>query len=212
MNNWRIDLFRKRIRPPHGSSFATRKEPANHAKGRESEALGMAITRPIIDLRPMDESQSSHATCDPGLFADFRVIRGHRLVRVGSMLLEIGVSAALLGTLLVIINQSLVALKRQHRLADRRFVAQEVLENQLAAATQLSYATLTAEKLDALRLSEFATAKLPHAELQAELSQETEPVAAKRITLRLSWQDQPDQTQKPLTLTAWVFPPLEAHE
>ncbi len=129
--------------------------------------------------------------------------------RRGSMLLEVIVSAGMLGTLLVTINQTLVQLQRQTRFADRQFVARQTLENLLEEFTHRSWSELNGPSVDKLTLPEWAQAKLPAARLVGEVAEESDPVPAKRITLWLGWQNGPGVKQKPCALTTWVYQPLE---
>lgn len=129
-------------------------------------------------------------------------------VRHGSMLLEVIVSAGMLGSLLVTINQTLVQLHRQTRFADRQFVARQTLENLLEEYAHRPWSELNGASLDKLTLPEWGRAKLPAARLGGEVAEESDPVPAKRITLRLGWQNAPGVKQKPCVLTTWVYPPL----
>jgi hypothetical protein len=131
--------------------------------------------------------------------------------RSGSTLLELLVSAALLASLLVIINQSFIALRRQSRLVDRRFVAQQVLENVLEEFCQRPWETLSTESVQQIRLPDFADGKLPHCDIYGEVVDETDPVLVKRVVLRLGWSDYPGQPPQSIALTAWAFP-LEGYE
>ena len=151
----------------------------------------------------------------PVIFAPARTAwtRGATTIRVprqpparrGSMLLEVIVSAAMLGTLLVTINQTLVQLQRQTRFADRQFVAQQTLENLLEEFTQRPWSEMTSASVDKIKLSDFTQAKLPAARLGGEVALQSDPVPAKRITLRLNWQNVPGVEQRPWSLTTWVY-------
>ncbi len=130
---------------------------------------------------------------------------GSPCCRRGSMIIELVVSSVLLATLLVTISQVLVLLHRQTRLADRRFVAQQVLENLMEEFSSRPWNELSTAAIPELTLPEEAQAKLPHVALGGEVVDETDPTAAKRISLRLAWQDFPGADQEPLVLTTWVF-------
>lgn len=125
--------------------------------------------------------------------------------RRGSMLVEVTVSAALLATLLIIINQVIVQLHRQTKLVDRHLLAQQTLENSLEDAIRIPWSALTSDSLAKLELPEFAREKLTQAVLSGEVSEEEDPVLAKRVTLRLSWRGATGSLRRPLVLTTWVY-------
>jgi type II secretory pathway pseudopilin PulG len=127
--------------------------------------------------------------------------------RSGSILLELLVSAALLASLLVIVNQSFVGLRRQSRLVDRRFVAQQVLENVMEEYTQQSWDTLSTESIQKITLPELAVEKLPHCKITGIVVDESDPVLAKRIILRLLWDNHPGRPSQSIGLTSWSFAP-----
>jgi len=135
--------------------------------------------------------------------------------RRGSMLIEVTVSAALLATLLILINQVVVQLHRHTQLVDRHLLAQQTLENLLEDAIRTPWPSLTSDTLAKLELPEFARKKLPQAVLsadvaeaditEADISEKGDPVLAKRVTLRLSWQGASGNPRPPLVLTTWVY-------
>jgi type II secretory pathway pseudopilin PulG len=127
--------------------------------------------------------------------------------RSGSILLELLVSAAMLASLLVIVNQSFIGLRRQSRLVDRRFVAQQVLENVMEEYTQQSWDKLSTESIQEITLPELAVKKLPHCKVTGKVVEESDPVLAKRIILRLLWDNYPGQPPQSIALTSWSFPP-----
>jgi len=120
-------------------------------------------------------------------------------------MLEVIVGAALLGTLLIVINQILVRLHTQTAMVDRHLVAQQTLENLLEEFSSRDWAELDATALSALEIPAWAASKLPQAALEGKLVEVTEPATAKRITLRLRWQSDSGAQRRPLTLTAWVY-------
>ncbi len=122
------------------------------------------------------------------------------------MLLEAVVSVGLLGTLFVTIGQVVVLLHRQSGLADRHFVAQQTLENLLEQFTHHPWSEISTVRIDQLELPSYALSKLPNAVLRGEVTDESEPIPAKRITLRLGWRNGPEGASKPLILTTWIYP------
>lgn len=128
-------------------------------------------------------------------------------LRRGSMLIELGVSAAMLTAMLVILSQVIVQLHRHTKLVDRQLAAQQLLENMLEEAVRTPWKTLTTETLAGLKLPKNAQTSLRDAKLSSEVSTEAAPALAKRVTLRLTWQGSPSKTQPPLVLTTWVYKP-----
>ena len=125
--------------------------------------------------------------------------------RRGSMLVEVTISAGLVATLLIIISQLVVQLQRQTKLVDRHILAQQTLENLLEDAVRAPWSSLTSEMLAKLELPETALAGIPLAELSGEVFEEQNPVQAKQVTLRLSWQRVAGIPSRPLILTTWVY-------
>lgn len=125
--------------------------------------------------------------------------------RRGWMLLELFVSIFLLATLLVLINQSLVMLHHQARLANRRFIAQQVLENLMEESLLIPWQSLSTATVQELDLPPFALEKLPGCQLEAEVRDSQEPIPAKQITFRLNWPARNNPRQKPVALTTWTY-------
>ncbi len=135
-----------------------------------------------------------------------------RVSRRGSMMLEVIVSAALLATLLIVINQILVRLHAHTALVDRHLVAQQTLENLLEEFSSRDWAEIESASINALKLPAVASSKLSQAVLEGEVVEEAEPVVAKRITMRLRWQSVSGIERRPLTLTTWVYQRVEANQ
>jgi hypothetical protein len=92
---------------------------------------------------------------------------------------------------------------------NRRFIAQQALENVLEEYSQQPWEAITAESVQKINLPDFAADKLPRSEVSGEVVEETDPVQAKRIVLRLAWSDYPGQTPQTIALTTWSFPAEE---
>lgn len=128
--------------------------------------------------------------------------------RRGSLLLEISVAAALLGSLLVIINQMAVRVHRQTAITEQHYVAQQTLQNLLEQLTAEDFQAVSNESIDALSLSSLAQAKLPAGRITGEVVVEENPVPAKRLTLHLYWLREAE-AEFSTSLTTWVYQPLE---
>lgn len=131
-----------------------------------------------------------------------------RSSRRGTMLVEIIVSAAMLGTLLIIINQMVVRLHKQSAALDKHRFAQVTLENLLEEFTALEWSEISTESISQLSLSDLAKSKLHQVTLEGDVELEQEPVPAKRVQLRMSWQGESGVAQS-LGLATWVFQSVE---
>ena len=131
--------------------------------------------------------------------------------RAGALIHDACVSAAMLAALMYGVNQIVVRLHRQTALVDQHYVAQQALENALEDFTASTWEDLNSVGINEIVLSDSTKAKLPQANLQGEVREEPEPVPAKRITLRLTWQDAAERERPPLTLTTWVYQPAESN-
>lgn len=138
--------------------------------------------------------------------------RGYlRRPRRGSLLVEISVAAALLGSLLVIINQMAVRVHRQTAITEQHYIAQQTLQNLLEQITAEDFQTVSTESVDSLSLSLLAQAKLPAGRITGEVVFEEKPIPAKRLTLHLHWLRVAD-AEFSTSLTTWVYQPLEAEQ
>lgn len=126
-------------------------------------------------------------------------------LRCGSMMIEMVIGTALLAALLVIVSQVIVRLQTQTKAVDKHFVAQQTLENLLEEFTAQDWQEITNASVTDLKLPEWVKSKLQQAVLTGEIAEEVEPVAAKRITLRFSWQGASGKQRRPLSLTTWVY-------
>lgn len=124
--------------------------------------------------------------------------------RSGTMLVEIVVSAAMLGSLLIIINQMVVRLHKQTAALDNHRFAQVTLDNLLEQFTSQEWEGIETESISRLPLSELAQAKLYNVALEGDVELEIESVPAKRVRLQLTWQGESGVTQK-LSLATWIF-------
>lgn len=135
---------------------------------------------------------------------------GGAACRRGALLLEVIVSAGLLTAMLAAVNQVLVRLHAQSKLVERRVAAQETLENMLEEYTIRPWDEIQTDTIAELVLPEWVQEKLPEFEVTGSVTQQADPVAAKRVTLRLSWREPTGVRRRPLSLTTWVFRPTES--
>lgn len=123
----------------------------------------------------------------------------------GTTALEVIVSFTLLSSVLafatplVVRHTRLLAGQRHYRLA------LDELSNQLERLSALPTAELSARAQE-ITPSEFLAARLPGAELQAQL---TPADPGQRLTLQITW-DEPGRREAPLALSTWIVPPARS--
>jgi hypothetical protein len=93
----------------------------------------------------------------------------------------------------------------QHVAADRRTLALETVQNVAEQVGNIPWAELTPETAGRLTVPEAVKAYLPEAKLAATVTDLQEPVAAKRVTIQLTWNAPNGLTARPVKLTVWSF-------
>jgi hypothetical protein len=127
-----------------------------------------------------------------------------RSTRVGTSSLELLIAFTLLAS--VIAFATPLAVKHSRLLAGQRNyrVALDELSNQVDRAALLSGAELR-EAVASIEPSDFAAARLPGVKIYGQLESID---AGQRLTLSLSWEDQPPGVP-PLSLATWIAPRAE---
>jgi hypothetical protein len=121
-------------------------------------------------------------------------------------LLEITLAAGLLGVLMTVSVQMLRVMGDRQRAAERRATALQAAQ---ALAEQLEnrpWDQLTANAADEISIPEVVARHLPGAKLSVTVTEESEPVVAKRVQLELQWNGPRGQPVAPIRLTTWSFP------
>ena len=127
--------------------------------------------------------------------------------------MELAVAGVLLGTLLVVCLQLLMATAAMRKSVEQRQLAIIEVGNVMERVAARRWAELTPQAAAAERLSPSTRDRLPGAELKVELSEQTwrqvgnlpQLPAAKRITVSLRWQDRAGQYLPPVTVTTWRY-------
>ena len=117
--------------------------------------------------------------------------------------IEVAISAAMVGVLLLLVSQLLVLLKRHSQAAERHALAMQTVENSLEEFTARPWNEIDAARLAELRLPESIVKRWPDAKLSGEVAESPEPTPAKRIVLKLTLT--PDLHAPPARLATWVF-------
>jgi hypothetical protein len=121
------------------------------------------------------------------------------------MLLEMFVSCALLGVLLVICLEMVAAMAAQRRTADQRQMAVIEVGNVMERLAARGFDDLTPRTVAAERLPAAVAEKLPGAELKVEVSNGSADPAAKRIVVALRWKDRAGVLLPPVRLVTWKW-------
>ncbi|MDZ4783865.1 MAG: prepilin-type N-terminal cleavage/methylation domain-containing protein [Planctomycetia bacterium] len=125
----------------------------------------------------------------------------------GFTLLECVVAAGMLMVVMGLAAQLFAWDARERREVWRRQVAQQEAANLMEQLTAQMPSELTAETLEALRISTESSAWLPHGTLQATATEVTAPAAGRRIELQITWEHASGEPAAPVRLVGWVFGP-----
>jgi type II secretory pathway pseudopilin PulG len=125
--------------------------------------------------------------------------------RCGFTILELTVSAIMLGAILAVAMKFFTTIGAQHRTVRRQQLAIRELANVMEGIAALPWDRLTPEGLRQTQLSEVARQGLPSAELAVEITQPDGEPQAKRIAVQIRWQDRPDLPPRPLRAASWRY-------
>ena len=122
----------------------------------------------------------------------------------GFLLLEMIVSLILLGTAMAIIVPTLGWMGVQNRLSLQKQEAVQILHNLMEELATRPYEELTPETAEKIELPEALRSQLPGAKLEVEITEPDTQPPAKRIRMRLVWNQRSGMPLSPIRLTAWV--------
>jgi hypothetical protein len=125
--------------------------------------------------------------------------------RRGMTLLELAVACTLLGTLLVVCLQLLLATAAQRRAADQRQLALVEVGNVMERVAARRWDDLTSKTLDGGKPSGWLGERLPGAELKIEVTAPSGEPIAKRITVSLRWQDRNGRYLPGVKIVTWRY-------
>ncbi len=129
-----------------------------------------------------------------------------RTRRPGYGLAEVAMALMLLMAAMTFTVKALGLVAAERKSADRRLYAGLAVSNVLERATSLPFADVSEENVRAIAEAAHAEQALPGANWQVTVVAESSgPLAAKRISLRLSWNQRSENAEAPLRLSAWVF-------
>jgi hypothetical protein len=101
------------------------------------------------------------------------------------------------------------ALGGQQQATARRALALQTLQGLIEQVGNMPWDKLTPEEVQQTELPAAVKPFLQGAKLAVALREEPGPVAAKRVTMELSWNGSKGQPAGPVRLTTWVFPENE---
>ncbi len=131
--------------------------------------------------------------------------RARRTRRGGATVPEAIVGMVIAVAVLAAVAQLLALASQQRRVAAERAVAVREAGNLMEDLMSRPWADVTAEKLSEVALSDSSRRSLPGGRLQVTVASEDKPVTAKRIGIRIDWQNPSGQRGEPVRLTAWRY-------
>jgi Tfp pilus assembly protein PilV len=135
--------------------------------------------------------------------------RVRRRAPAGVAVVEAIVALVIALAVLATVGQLLALAAGQRRAAAERAAAVREAGNLMEEVMARPWAQITPDNLAELSLSESCRQRLPGAQLQWETTIEDEPAGAKRISVRIDWQDRAGQRGEPVRLVAWRYPDEE---
>jgi len=121
-------------------------------------------------------------------------------------LLEVIVASALLAVLMTICLQLVHLAAAQHRATEIRQLAIREADNVMQRLAAAGFDDLTPRTARQIRLSEEASRGLPDGTLRVEIDDRLGSPPAKRIVVRIEWQDCAGRSVRPVELVAWKYP------
>jgi hypothetical protein len=121
-------------------------------------------------------------------------------------MLEITLAAGLLAVLMTVSVQMLRVMGDRQRDAERRTAALQTVQAVAEQLQNMPWDELTSSAGDSIEIPDSIARHLPGAELDITVSEESEPVAARRVTVEIQWNGPRGQPVAPIRLTAWAFP------
>jgi len=136
---------------------------------------------------------------------DPRARRGGRR-RGGYTLVELALSLLVLLAAMGVTVRVLGTVGKDRRAADRRQWAVQAVANVMERVTAGPFERVTSGYANRIADGTGAAGFLPGAAWEVAVDEVKEPVAGKRVTLRLRWKETGVGLSGPVRLTAWVYP------
>jgi Tfp pilus assembly protein PilV len=133
--------------------------------------------------------------------------------RAGFTVIEAAVASLLLTAVFLTAIPTLGWIVRARKSAERHQVAVIAAGNLMERLTALDWDELTPEKTAHATLPESVLRQLPDAELKVTVTESTDIVAGRRISIELRWPESTHGTwSAPVRLTAWAHPPARSEQ
>ena len=126
-------------------------------------------------------------------------------MRRGMTLFELTVALFILTTAMLAIVQLMAATAGQRRSVDQRRIALQEVANQAERVALLSWEQIAPEKLTTWEPSADLQKALPQAKCAAQVFEEMEAPAGRKIRLSVTWTNAVGQEVEPASVTMWRF-------
>ncbi len=125
--------------------------------------------------------------------------------RRGISLLEVAVASVLLLAVMGLCLQLLQLTAGRHRATEMRQLAIREADNVMQRVTAVAWDELTPQAARQTHLSQEAGRRLTDGTLQVEIDASPDNPNAKRIVVRIEWQDRTGRPVRPVKLVAWRY-------
>jgi hypothetical protein len=131
-------------------------------------------------------------------------------LRLGSMLVEAVVAAALLAVLLGVSLRVLGAVGGERRAIEKRAIALQEAAGAMERARALAWNEITPERLQSIGLSPSAAQILTGAAMRWTVEPAATGPPARHLRLQITWQNPSGGPSPPLQLDSWAYAPLSS--
>lgn len=126
-------------------------------------------------------------------------------LRSGITLLEVLITAVLLGSVMIVTVPTIRWIGLEQRLAQRRQAAVQEVHNVVERITARTYDEITPELAGEWELGADISRELPSSDLDVSLELSEETADAKRVTVKLRWKAGAHRPDYFVSATTWVY-------
>lgn len=120
-------------------------------------------------------------------------------------MIELAAAGVLLAVILAVCAQFFRATATQRRGLEARQIAMQEVANLMERLCARPWEEVTPEAAGLIELSEEAQRAIPDSKVEIDVLQPDDEPSAKRITVVLCWQPQPNQPPRSVRLVAWKY-------
>jgi hypothetical protein len=120
-------------------------------------------------------------------------------------MIEVAITSLLLIIAMTVTLEVLGWVASERRAVDRRQCAIHEAANIMERLAARPWDELTTGAVKNVALSDLAKQRLPGAELSVAAEENGEPIASKRLSLRLRWRNRAGGWEAPVRLSAWTY-------